>query len=128
MAHEKVAVHDRVQIKQVSVTYSDEVGDETKLRFDVSQIQEMARVFGLELVDLTALSKLQDSYMRQGDINYELMADGVGRALSLIRTQAERGFGPNPCDEIVVRCQHPWHRNAGLITPCPECGEGSDDG
>jgi len=22
-------------------------------------------------------------------------------------------------------CDHPWHENPGLITPCPACGEGS---
>lgn len=25
-------------------------------------------------------------------------------------------------------CDHPWHRNAGLITQCPECGTGGSDG
>jgi hypothetical protein len=25
-------------------------------------------------------------------------------------------------------CEHPWHENPELITPCPECGEGKDDG
>lgn len=24
-------------------------------------------------------------------------------------------------------CNHLWHENPGLITPCPECGEGGDD-
>jgi len=26
-----------------------------------------------------------------------------------------------------VYCDHPWHRNPGLIVPCPECGEGRDE-
>lgn len=25
-------------------------------------------------------------------------------------------------------CDHPWHRNPGLITPCPECGAGIAEG
>lgn len=78
------------EVQQVLVTYSDDIGDITKLRFDITQVQEMAKAFGYELVDLTALAKLQDSYMRQGDEDYEHLADGVGRAVSLIRTQAER--------------------------------------
>lgn len=24
-------------------------------------------------------------------------------------------------------CDHPWHDNPGLITPCPQCGEGKDE-
>jgi len=24
------------------------------------------------------------------------------------------------------KCDHPWHTNPGLITPCPQCGENAD--
>lgn len=24
-------------------------------------------------------------------------------------------------------CDHPWHRNPGLVTPCPACGEGDEN-
>ena len=26
----------------------------------------------------------------------------------------------------VARCEHVWHDNPALITPCPECGEGEE--
>lgn len=30
--------------------------------------------------------------------------------------------------ELADICSHFWHKNPGLITPCPECGAGGDDG
>ena len=26
-------------------------------------------------------------------------------------------------EKLLVLCDHPWHRNPGLLIPCPQCGE-----
>ena len=38
----------------------------------------------------------------------------------LIEARTHYGFGPGRRYQI-MNCDHPWHRNPGLITICPQC-------
>lgn len=46
--------------------------------------------------------------------------------VALDRIKALAGAEGGGDDELEAYCDHPWHNNPGLITPCPTCGEGKD--
>jgi len=62
------------------------------------------------------------------------MLESTGGPILLTLTKGKFTAQPlvNGC-ELMLRedgdkaaCDHPWHSNPGLITPCPQCGEGDD--
>lgn len=63
----------------------------------------------------------------------DLSPDPKPDVLTMIRATIDASEGNGRSIDGILRelggennCDHPWHRNPGLITACPECGEGGE--
>jgi len=77
--------------------------------------------------DRIMYASVMDSYERLGAKVKELCAALAERVAEikllqeeLIEARTHYGFGPGRRYQI-MNCDHPWHRNPGLITICPQC-------
>jgi len=125
--------------KNLVLVYGEESLCPNCLWTELTQLRERVKQLRTELAQLREQSACEHAA-------WEAMADGKvdmleveewkhGRPVEFAACNAESGArAANPIDAVLAaveaakqdaaakgECDHPWHRNPGLITDCPEC-------